>query len=41
VVNEHALKKVREDKLRESGDGFDGTAAHLISPEAAKSSMKC
>ncbi|MFN8596169.1 MAG: malate synthase A, partial [Anaerolineae bacterium] len=25
VVNENALKKVREDKLRESGDGFDGT----------------
>ena len=25
VVNDHALKKVREDKLRESGDGFDGT----------------
>ena len=25
IVNENALKKVREDKLRESGDGFDGT----------------
>ncbi len=25
VVNEVALAKVREDKLRESGDGFDGT----------------
>jgi malate synthase len=25
VVNENALKKVREDKLRESADGFDGT----------------
>ena len=25
IVNEIALKKVREDKLRESGDGFDGT----------------
>ena len=25
VVNETALAKVREDKLRESGDGFDGT----------------
>ena len=24
-VNEFALTKVREDKLRESGDGFDGT----------------
>jgi malate synthase len=24
-VNEHALIKVREDKQRESGDGFDGT----------------
>ena len=24
-VNERALAKVREDKLRESGDGFDGT----------------
>ena len=24
-VNETALAKVREDKLRESGDGFDGT----------------
>jgi malate synthase len=24
-VNEVALRKVREDKLRESGDGFDGT----------------
>jgi malate synthase len=24
-VNERALSKVREDKLRESGDGFDGT----------------
>ncbi len=24
-VNEVALAKVREDKLRESGDGFDGT----------------
>jgi malate synthase len=24
-VNEIALRKVREDKLRESGDGFDGT----------------
>jgi malate synthase len=24
-VNERALKKVREDKERESGDGFDGT----------------
>lgn len=25
IVTENALKKVREDKLRESGDGFDGT----------------
>ncbi len=25
IVNENALKKVREDKLRESADGFDGT----------------
>lgn len=25
VVNENAMKKVREDKLRESKDGFDGT----------------
>ena len=25
IVNENALRKVREDKLRESGDGFDGT----------------
>jgi malate synthase len=25
AVNETALQKVREDKLRESGDGFDGT----------------
>jgi malate synthase len=25
LVNERALAKVREDKLRESGDGFDGT----------------
>jgi len=25
LVNETALAKVREDKLRESGDGFDGT----------------
>jgi malate synthase len=25
AVNEAALTKVREDKLRESGDGFDGT----------------
>jgi malate synthase len=25
IVNENALKKVREDKLRESGEGFDGT----------------
>ena len=24
-VNEHALERVRDDKLRESGDGFDGT----------------
>ena len=24
-VNEHALARVRDDKLRESGDGFDGT----------------
>ena len=24
-VNEHALAKVREDKAREAGDGFDGT----------------
>jgi malate synthase len=24
-VNEHALAKVREDKVREAGDGFDGT----------------
>ncbi len=25
VVNENALRKVREDKLREASDGFDGT----------------
>src|ERR1700693_3779031 len=25
AINEKALAKVREDKLRESGDGFDGT----------------
>ncbi len=24
-INEHALAKVREDKVREAGDGFDGT----------------
>ncbi len=24
-VNENALARVREDKARESGDGFDGT----------------
>src|SRR5439155_1139637 len=34
-VNETALAKVREDKAREAGDGFDGTwVAHpdLVSP---------
>jgi malate synthase len=34
-VNERALAKVREDKIRESGDGFDGTwVAHpdLVAP---------
>jgi malate synthase len=37
VVNENALKKVREDKLRESGDGFDGTwVAHPDLVPAAK-----
>lgn len=37
VVNENALKKVREDKLRESGDGFDGTwVAHPDLVSAAK-----
>jgi malate synthase len=36
-VNENALKKVREDKLRESGDGFDGTwVAHPDLVPAAK-----
>ena len=43
IVNENALKKVREDKLRESGDGFDGTwVAHPdLVPVAQKSSMRC
>jgi malate synthase len=37
IVNENALKKVREDKLRESGDGFDGTwVAHPDLVPAAK-----
>jgi malate synthase len=37
VVNENALRKVREDKLRESGDGFDGTwVAHPDLVPAAK-----
>jgi malate synthase len=40
-VNEVALAKVREDKLRESADGFDGTwVAHPdLVPTAKKSSM--
>ena len=37
IVNENALQKVREDKLRESGDGFDGTwVAHPDLVPAAK-----
>jgi malate synthase len=37
IVNENALKKVREDKLRESDDGFDGTwVAHPDLVPAAK-----
>ena len=37
IVNENALKKVREDKLRESSDGFDGTwVAHPDLVPAAK-----
>ena len=37
IVNENALRKVREDKLRESGDGFDGTwVAHPDLVPAAK-----
>jgi malate synthase len=37
-VNEAALAKVREDKLRESGDGFDGTwVAH---PDLAPTAME-
>src|SRR5512136_441859 len=37
LVTENALKKVREDKLRESGDGFDGTwVAHPDLVPAAK-----
>ena len=37
IVNENALQKVREDKLRESGAGFDGTwVAHPDLVPAAK-----
>ena len=42
-VTEAALAKVREDKTREAGDGFDGTwVAHPdLVPTAARSSTPC
>ena len=42
-VNERALAKVRDDKEREAGDGFDGTwVAHPdLVPVAARSSTAC